>query len=199
MIIRLPNPLVAPGSLKVELLVSSKIAGADMFMTICRSKINRDKLAKDLKDEYERRGRPGQDGFLKLVRQTEIDLSKNLQFEVVKRDDKLCLRCDRKGVVLPTNVKWHDKVYIHPKTKVLCVTDGADTSKPCVTFFQNEQDYSDEFYKGDTMARIDAKALLTGQLEAGCKVFNWSDMPAPPTTGAASMAGLANSPGPENH
>ena len=125
-----------------------------------------------------------------------MELSRNLQFEVLKSEGKLVLRCDRKAVLLPTQVKWHEQVYIHPKTKVPCLTDGSKTSKPCITFFQNEADYIDEPDAMQALDTIDANSLVKGVAadDTAPKIFTWKDGPQAPTTGSARMAGLKEGP-----
>ena len=78
--------------------------------------------------------------FLSVVKEVEIELSRNNTFEII--EDDTVLKCGQTAVYIGTARKWIPKVRLHAETQIPYLSDG-DVSMPCMAFFQNPRDYDE--------------------------------------------------------
>ena len=78
--------------------------------------------------------------FLTVVKEVEIELSRNNTFEIIENDT--VLQCGQTAVCIGTTRKWIPQVQLHEETQIPYLSDG-DVSMPCMAFSQNLRDYDE--------------------------------------------------------
>lgn len=78
--------------------------------------------------------------FLTVVKEVEIELSRNNTFEIIENDT--VLQSGQTAVFIGTTRKWIPQVKLHEETQIPYLSDG-DVSMPCMAWFQNPRDYGE--------------------------------------------------------
>ncbi|CAE7498437.1 unnamed protein product [Symbiodinium sp. CCMP2456] len=106
---------------------------------------NVENIQEHLVKEYKALGEPAKNmHVLEIVKNTEVELSRNLSFEIHQDKNSQWITEGRNSIWLPelTGGKWKDTILKDRNTFVPFAQHENGEVRPCISFFQNDDDYT---------------------------------------------------------